>query len=66
MRINHRGAGMVRDARQEECPSAGGGEEPGLPPGRIAEVRRRILEGAYDSPEVAARVAGAVLRSGLL
>ncbi len=66
MRINDRDAGMVRGARQAEDPSAGGGEGHGLPPGRIAEVRRRILEGAYGSPEVAARVAGAVLRSGHL
>lgn len=66
MRINDRGAGMVRGARQAEGPSAGGGEGPGLAPGRVAEVRRRILEGADDSPEVVGRLAAAVLRSGHL
>ncbi|HEV2735416.1 MAG TPA: hypothetical protein VGV85_11300 [Longimicrobiaceae bacterium] len=42
------------------------GEGTGLTPGRIAEVRRRILEGTYGSAEVAGRVAAAVLRSGHL
>lgn len=42
------------------------GEGTGLTPGRIAEVRRRILEGSYGSSEVAGRVAAAVLRSGHL
>ena len=66
MRTNDRDAEMVRGARQAEDPSTGGGEGHALSAGRVAEVRRRILEGAYGSPEVAGRVAEAVLRSGHL
>jgi hypothetical protein len=66
MRVNDRGVERVREARQGQARSAGGGEDPGLAPGRVAEVRRRILEGAYGSPEVVGRVAEAVMRSGHL
>ncbi|HEX8274003.1 MAG TPA: hypothetical protein VF615_15305 [Longimicrobiaceae bacterium] len=44
-------------------PDARGGG-PGPAPERVAQVRRRILEGAYDSAEVAGRVAEGILRSG--
>jgi hypothetical protein len=51
-------AGGARRAHPVEAPFAGAGRE------RIAEVRRRVLEGAYGSAAVAGRVAEAVLRSG--
>jgi hypothetical protein len=51
-------AGEAREARPAEAPFAGAGRE------RIAEVRRRVLEGAYGSAAVAGRVAEAILRSG--
>ena len=35
-----------------------------LTPERIAELRRRIRDGVYDSPEMAAKVAGRLLDSG--
>lgn len=57
--------------RGDHAQAAAAGREPGargectgLTLGRVAEVRRRILEGAYGSAEVAGRVAAAVLRSG--
>ncbi|MET0400637.1 MAG: hypothetical protein ABW277_27865 [Longimicrobiaceae bacterium] len=51
-------AGEARGARAAEAPFTGAGRE------RIAEVRRRVLEGAYGSAAVAGRVAEAILRSG--
>lgn len=70
MRIDDRGA---EPPRADHAQVAAAGREPaarregtGLTPGRIAEVRRSILEGTYGSAEVAGRVAAAVLRSGHL
>jgi hypothetical protein len=70
MRIDDRGA---EPSRADHARAAAAGREPaaagedtGLTPGRIAEARRSILEGAYGSAEVAGRVAAAVLRSGHL
>jgi hypothetical protein len=67
MRTNDGGAGPARARVRLSAP----GREPaaradgaGLAPERIAEVRRRILEGAYDSADVAGRVAEGILRSG--
>ena len=39
-------------------------EEPRLTPDRIAEVRRRLRRGVYDSEEVAAEVARRILERG--
>lgn len=39
-------------------------EEPRLTPDRIAEVRRRLRQGFYDSEEVAAEVARRILARG--
>lgn len=44
--------------------AARGGEGPDLTPERIAEVRRRILEGAYSSAEVVGQVAQGILARG--
>lgn len=67
MRIDDGGAGPAR-AREQSCAPgrepAARGDGAGLAPGRIAEVRRRILEGAYDSAAVVGRVAEGILRSG--
>jgi anti-sigma28 factor (negative regulator of flagellin synthesis) len=41
-----------------------GGEGEELTPERIAALRQRIREGAYDAPEMAAEVARRVLDSG--
>lgn len=68
MRTNDGGAGPARARERLSAP----GREPaarsddgaGLAPERIAEVRRRILEGAYDSADVAGRVAEGILRAG--
>lgn len=44
--------------------AARGGEGPELSPERIAEVRRRILEGAYSSTAVVGQVAQNILARG--
>lgn len=66
MRIND-GAGPARARARLSAPPrepAERGDRPVLAPERIAEVRRRILEGAYDSADVAGRVAERILRGG--
>lgn len=41
------------------------GPDAGIPvPERLAAVRRRLREGAYDSPQVAEEIARRMLRSG--
>ncbi|MEW5927020.1 MAG: hypothetical protein AB1941_06035 [Gemmatimonadota bacterium] len=68
MSIHDGGAGPARARVQVSAPgrepAARDGDGPGLAPERIAEVRRRILEGAYDAAEVAGRVAEGILRGG--
>jgi len=44
--------------------SQGAGEGQALSPERLEEVRGRIHDGTYDSPEVAEDVARQILRSG--
>lgn len=71
MRIDDRGDGPFPAEHGSRArlsaagtPAADGRPERGPDPERVAEVRRRIREGAYGSTAVAGRVAAAVLRSG--
>ncbi|HEV2148570.1 MAG TPA: hypothetical protein VGR37_14295 [Longimicrobiaceae bacterium] len=51
-------------AEPERAEPVRGGPEAELTPERIAEIRRRIREGAYDSAAVAGEVARRILRRG--
>mgnify|MGYP003579488139 CR=1 FL=1 len=56
------GASPLHDRGRELAAGEREGRE--LSPERVAEVRRRILEGAYASAEVVGQVARAVLARG--
>ncbi len=60
-RVQISDAGRALAARAEGAEEGAGTE---LTPERIAEVRRRILEGAYNSVEVAGQVARGILERG--
>lgn len=51
-------------ALASQVESAGRGEDAGLSPERVDAVRRRILEGAYDSLQVVEETARRMLQSG--
>jgi hypothetical protein len=52
------------NGRSERTGTAG--NENGITPRRLAELRERIVSGFYDSPEVLDRVARRILDSGEL
>lgn len=54
----------TNDRRDGTARAAGHGGEPELRPERVAEVRRRIREGAYDSAGVLEEVARRMLARG--
>jgi hypothetical protein len=61
-RVQISDTGRALAARIEEAPSRTADAE--LSPVRIAEIRQRVLEGAYDSSEMVDRVARRILESG--
>ena len=54
----------VSDAGRALAAQAAGGAQGALTPERVAEVRERILSGAYNSLEVVEQVARKMLASG--
>jgi negative regulator of flagellin synthesis FlgM len=57
----------ISDAGREKAShvdAAAGGEAAELDPERVAAIRKRILEGAYDSVEVVGEVARRLLERG--